>query len=54
MRSAMTAALALVAAAFTLPAQAGGDVARGRAVFNRTCQNCHATGIGVNKVGPSL
>jgi cytochrome c len=55
MRSAMTAALALAAASLALTATAqAGDVVRGRAVFNRTCQNCHATAIGVNKVGPSL
>ena len=56
MRSAtIAAALALATAALALPATApAGDVARGRAVFNRTCQNCHATAIGVNKIGPSL
>ena len=30
------------------------DPAAGKAVFQRTCENCHAVVIGVNKVGPSL
>jgi cytochrome c len=54
MRSAIPLALALAAVTLAPPAQAGGDAAKGRAVFNRTCQNCHATAIGVNKIGPSL
>jgi cytochrome c len=33
---------------------AEGDPARSKAVFQRTCENCHAAVIGVNKVGPSL
>ena len=33
---------------------AEGDPAAGKAVFERTCQNCHAVEIGMNKVGPSL
>jgi cytochrome c len=33
---------------------AEGDAAAGQAVFERTCRNCHAVEIGVNKVGPSL
>lgn len=35
-------------------AQAAGDSAAGKAIFARTCQNCHSTDIGVNKIGPSL
>jgi cytochrome c len=35
-------------------ALAEGDAAAGKAVFERTCTNCHATQIGVNKIGPSL
>jgi cytochrome c len=31
-----------------------GDATAGKAVFERTCRNCHASEIGVNKVGPSL
>lgn len=37
-----------------LPADAGGNATNGKAVFDRTCRNCHSTEIGVNKVGPSL
>ena len=33
---------------------AEGDPAAGKVVFERTCQNCHAVEIGMNKVGPSL
>lgn len=33
---------------------AEGDPAAGKATFERTCRNCHAIEIGVNKVGPSL
>ena len=30
------------------------DVAAGKAVFDRTCHNCHSLEAGMNKVGPSL
>ncbi|GLR88850.1 c-type cytochrome [Bradyrhizobium iriomotense] len=33
---------------------AEGNPAAGKTVFERTCANCHASVIGVNKVGPSL
>ena len=33
---------------------AEGDAAAGKAIFQRTCENCHAAVIGMNKVGPSL
>jgi cytochrome c len=33
---------------------AEGDAANGKAIFERTCANCHAAQIGVNKIGPSL
>ncbi|MDA9431912.1 c-type cytochrome [Bradyrhizobium sp. CCBAU 51627] len=33
---------------------AEGDPVAGKAVFQRTCENCHAVVIGLNKVGPSL
>jgi cytochrome c len=33
---------------------ADGDPAAGKTIFARTCENCHAVVIGVNKVGPSL
>lgn len=35
-------------------ADSKGDPTAGKAVFERTCRNCHASEIGVNKVGPSL
>jgi cytochrome c len=31
-----------------------GDVATGKAIFGKTCANCHSIEAGVNKVGPSL
>lgn len=46
--------LALLACFLSSAAAADGDAAAGKAVFARTCQNCHAVEIGVNKVGPSL
>lgn len=46
---ALAASTVLAGAAF-----AGGDVSQGKAIFARTCQNCHAIEIGVNKIGPSL
>ena len=30
------------------------DVALGKAIFEKTCANCHSIKAGVNKVGPSL
>ena len=47
---AMFAGLATAASA----AETKGDATAGKAVFERTCRNCHASEIGVNKVGPSL
>ena len=44
-------ALAVISA--PLAARAA-DVEAGKAIFDRTCKNCHSTEIGVNKVGPSL
>jgi cytochrome c len=35
-------------------ADADGDPIAGKAIFQRICQNCHSSEIGVNKVGPSL
>jgi cytochrome c len=46
----MLAGFASVASA----AESKGDATAGKAVFQRICQNCHSTEIGVNKVGPSL
>ncbi len=54
----MKKSIALLAAAATIAmsgnALAEGDVAAGKAIFDRTCTNCHATQIGMNKIGPSL
>jgi cytochrome c len=52
-RIALFAVLAMSASP-ALAADAGGDAAAGQAIFKRTCQNCHSTEIGVNKIGPSL
>ncbi|HTO61915.1 MAG TPA: c-type cytochrome [Bradyrhizobium sp.] len=56
MRSCCLFFAALTAFAWMIaPAVAAeGDAAAGKAVFQRTCQNCHAVEIGVNKIGPSL
>jgi cytochrome c len=35
-------------------AEAGGDPAAGKAIFNKICHNCHSIDVGVNKAGPSL
>ena len=45
---------ALLACFMSSAAAADGDATAGKTVFARTCQNCHAAEIGVNKVGPSL
>ncbi|WP_128924029.1 c-type cytochrome [Bradyrhizobium guangxiense] len=51
----VTLALALATSSLApRPASAEGDAAAGKAIFQRTCENCHAVAIGVNKVGPSL
>jgi cytochrome c len=44
----------LTALALNGAARAEGDAAKGKAIFDRTCANCHAAQIGVNKIGPSL
>ncbi|MBR0781566.1 c-type cytochrome [Bradyrhizobium iriomotense] len=51
-----TLVLALATSSFAAPSAsaAEGDAAAGKTVFQRTCENCHAVVIGVNKVGPSL
>jgi len=48
------AALAAFACMIAPAGAAEGDAVAGKAVFQRTCQNCHAVEIGVNKIGPSL
>jgi cytochrome c len=46
---------AAAAAAFTLVAPArAADAQAGKALFQKTCANCHSTDAGVNKVGPTL
>jgi cytochrome c len=35
-------------------AMAAGNVDAGKAIFGKTCQNCHSVDVGMNKVGPSL
>lgn len=50
----MTVALLLTSASGTWAAEVSGDAVAGRVVFQRICQNCHSTEIGINKVGPSL
>ena len=55
MRSIVFGGTALVAATFFATVTlAGGSVPRGKAIFARTCNNCHSPQIGVNKIGPSL
>jgi cytochrome c len=48
--------IALITFSLVVPSAmaAEGDATAGKAVFQRTCQNCHAAEIGVNKIGPSL
>ncbi|MBR0717284.1 cytochrome c family protein [Bradyrhizobium liaoningense] len=46
--------VALLSSAASAAFAAEGDATAGKVVFARTCQNCHAVEIGVNKVGPSL
>jgi cytochrome c len=43
---------AALSAAFAV--QAAGDAGGGKALFDRTCANCHSVDAGVNKVGPTL
>jgi len=54
MRNSISLAAAAVTIAMTGSALAEGDAAAGKAIFDRTCTNCHAVQIGVNKIGPSL
>ena len=58
-RLTLPAAALLIATAWMMPgatlaAEASGDPVNGKAIFQRTCANCHSTEIGVNKIGPSL
>ena len=38
----------------TLAAEVSGNPVIEKAIFQRTCANCHSTQIGLNKIGPSL
>ena len=54
-RQTLRPAIALLFAVVSaLPAQAGGDVASGKAVFSRACMPCHDAVSGADKVGPHL
>lgn len=46
--------LVLTSASTAWAAETKGDAVAGRAIFQRICQTCHSTEIGINKVGPSL
>ena len=53
----MFARISLVCAAALLATSACAaepSARNGKRWFGRTCQNCHSTEIGVNKIGPSL
>ena len=49
-----TLAIASLACALAAPAAHAADAASGKALFDKTCANCHSTQAGVNKVGPTL
>ncbi len=58
-RCGLTAGRAAAAALAMAGVLAGGgaraaDAVAGKALFDKTCTNCHSTQAGVNKVGPSL
>jgi len=53
-KTAVPLASAAIAIAVHAGAHAQGDPSAGKALFDRTCANCHAAQIGVNKIGPSL
>jgi cytochrome c len=50
----LPAALALAACAVLAGPAHAADPAAGKALFDKTCANCHAVEAGVNKVGPTL
>jgi len=53
MKNSVLAAALVAALSLCGPAQAD-EVAKGKAIFDRTCGNCHTTQIGLTKIGPSL
>ena len=54
MRSLTAAGGALVVCLVFGATARAADVAAGKAIFEKTCANCHSTEAGVNKVGPTL
>jgi cytochrome c len=55
MRQTLLVTLTLAAAClFGAPAQAAGDAAAGKVLFNQKCALCHSIEQGKNKIGPSL
>ena len=50
----MPAALTLAACAVLAGSAYAGEPATGKALFDKTCANCHSVEAGVNKVGPTL
>lgn len=54
MRCLLIGGIALVGTVLASAAGASSDASKGKAIFNKTCRNCHSTEIGVNKIGPSL
>jgi cytochrome c len=54
MRASITLAAVFAAAVALSGTARADDVAAGKAIFDRTCANCHEIKIGVNKIGPTL
>ena len=50
----LSAALTLAACAVLAGSAYAGEPATGKALFDKTCANCHSVEAGVNKVGPTL
>ena len=54
MNAVQATGLALVATICLAGAAQAADPAAGKALFDRTCANCHSIEAGTNKVGPTL
>lgn len=52
-RLAISGGVFAVCLAFSATAPAA-DAAKGKALFEKTCANCHSIEAGINKVGPTL
>lgn len=50
----LSAALMLAVCAVRAGPAHAGEAAAGKALFDKTCTNCHSVEAGVNKVGPTL